>query len=132
MKMNTVSPVRTVERLIESLNQADIETAVSLYEDDAVFFPEPGTEVKGREAIREALAELVALSPHLSAIRFLMTQTETTALYCSHWKMRVTTPDGSVIILDGSSSDVLRMQSDGRWLIAIDNPFGTEIIEAGR
>jgi ketosteroid isomerase-like protein len=27
-----------------------------------------------------------------------------------------------------ASSDVLRRQADGRWLVAIDNPWGTGII----
>jgi ketosteroid isomerase-like protein len=28
----------------------------------------------------------------------------------------------------GESSDVLRRQRDGRWLIALDNPWGADLL----
>jgi ketosteroid isomerase-like protein len=31
--------------------------------------------------------------------------------------------------MGGVSSDVLRRQHDGRWLIAVDNPWGATILE---
>jgi hypothetical protein len=30
--------------------------------------------------------------------------------------------------MGGESSDILRRQSDGRWLIAIDNPWGAQVL----
>lgn len=30
----------------------------------------------------------------------------------------------------GESSDILRRQADGRWLIALDNPWGAQVLTA--
>ena len=30
--------------------------------------------------------------------------------------------------MSGRSSDILRRQPDGNWLIALDNPWGTDIV----
>jgi len=30
--------------------------------------------------------------------------------------------------MGGESSDILRQQRDGRWLIALDNPWGAKIL----
>ena len=128
MKTKLTGPASTVESLMNSLNQGDVESAVDLYDSDAVFFPEPGRQVNGRQAIRHALSELVALKPSLSSSVHCVVETDTTALYCSHWTMTGTAPDGTPITLTGRSSDVLRLLSNGSWLIAIDNPFGPEIL----
>ena len=34
--------------------------------------------------------------------------------------------DGSEVNLTGQTSDVVRRQPDGTWLLVIDNPFGCE------
>ena len=37
-------------------------------------------------------------------------------------------PDGNTINFGGVSTDVLRRQQDGSWLMVIDNPMGTAIV----
>ena len=37
-----------------------------------------------------------------------------------------TAADGSEVNLTGQTSDVVRRQADGTWLLVIDNPFGCE------
>ncbi len=32
--------------------------------------------------------------------------------------------------MSGESTDVLRRQPDGRWLIALDNPWGVQILSS--
>src|SRR5207247_9771722 len=50
-----------VDALFEkALNAGDLEGLVALYEPDATLIPQPGQEAKGREAIRQALAPMVA------------------------------------------------------------------------
>ena len=39
-----------------------------------------------------------------------------------------TGPNGMTVEMAGKSSDVLRRQPDGTWLIAVDNPWGTEVL----
>jgi hypothetical protein len=38
--------------------------------------------------------------------------------------------DRNTLYSTGVSSDVLRRQPDGRWLIAIDNPWGAQVLPA--
>jgi ketosteroid isomerase-like protein len=35
--------------------------------------------------------------------------------------------DGAEISVAGQTSDVVEKQSDGNWLLVIDNPFGAEV-----
>jgi ketosteroid isomerase-like protein len=37
-------------------------------------------------------------------------------------------PRGESVVLGGESTDVLRRQPDGRWLIAIDDPWGARVL----
>jgi ketosteroid isomerase-like protein len=50
------------------------------------------------------------------------------ALYLGRWQLRGTDPAGGPVMLSGESTDVLRRQPDGRWLIAIDDPWGTQLL----
>ena len=50
------------------------------------------------------------------------------ALYSSKWTLVGTSPEGKQVEMSGTSSDVLRQQKDGRWLVAVDNPWGTSIV----
>jgi ketosteroid isomerase-like protein len=55
-------------------------------------------------------------------------QIDDLALYCSKWQLKGSSEDGSPIQYEGTSTDVLRRQADGSWLIAIDNPWGAAIL----
>ena len=50
------------------------------------------------------------------------------ALYCSEWIGNEIALNGSPVQIGGKSTDVLRRQPDGGWLIALDNPMGTAIL----
>ena len=41
------------------------------------------------------------------------------------------TPDGFPIEQSGFSVVVLRKQTDGQWLMVIDNPFGDHLVNKG-
>jgi ketosteroid isomerase-like protein len=44
------------------------------------------------------------------------------ALVMNDWSLVGTAPDGSEVTQGGRSSDVLRRQPDGRWLVVVDKP----------
>ena len=46
------------------------------------------------------------------------------AILYADWTLDAKAPDGSPITLAGQTTDVARRQPDGRWLYAIDSPFG--------
>ena len=122
------NPSDTVESLTEAINQGDLDKALSFYEPDAVLIAQPGTIARGRDAIRTALAGFISLKPSLKGQAHQIVEAGNTALYCSRWTLVGTSPDGKRVEMGGTSSDVLRRQSDGRWLVAVDNPWGTSIV----
>jgi uncharacterized protein (TIGR02246 family) len=122
------TPLQTVQLLVAALNAGDLDCAVACYAPEAVFIPQPGAVVSGHAAIREALAQLVALKPALKSKAEIVFESAGIALYCADWKLEGSAPDGSRIEQSGKSSDVLRRQPDGTWLIAIDNPYGAEVL----
>jgi len=46
------------------------------------------------------------------------------ALVVADWTLDANNADGSPLHLAGQTADVVRRQSNGHWLFAIDSPFG--------
>jgi ketosteroid isomerase-like protein len=126
--MKTSSPLDAVTHFVNAMNRGDLDTALSMYEPGASLVVQPGTVATGTPALREALAGFAALKPTITTEAYKIMEADGVALYCSRWTMRGTDPAGSPMQLGGRSSDVLRRQPDGNWLIALDNPFGAEIL----
>jgi uncharacterized protein (TIGR02246 family) len=100
-------------------------TRLSLYEDDAVFVPEPGAQpLAGREAIREALTRFAALHPSMTADIRQVVVAGDIATVLNTWQMHGTDPDGAPVHMGATSADVMRRRADGSWGILIDDPWG--------
>lgn len=126
--MKRSNPVDAVQELTEAINKGDTDAALSCYEPDAVLIAQPGKVAQGKDAIRAALEGFVALKPSLKGYTNQVVEAGDIALYCSRWTLVGTAPDGSRVEMSGISSDVLRRQANGRWLVAVDNPWGTSIV----
>ena len=64
--MLAINPVELDQLFGEALNSGNREALLDLYEQDASFNPEPGQEVHGREAIRQALLGFLEMNPTIS------------------------------------------------------------------
>lgn len=126
--MKTLSPLNAVTQFVNAMNQGDLETALTMYEPGASLVVKPGVVATGTLALREALAGFVALKPTLTSEAHQVIETGDVALYCSRWSLGGTDPAGNPVQMSGRSSDILRRQPDGNWLIALDNPWGTDIV----
>lgn len=122
-------PIETINRLTDALNRGDLEAAVSCYESTAVLVVRPGQPARGTDALRAALGGFIALKPRLTALADHVVVAEDIALHVGRWTLEGTDPAGQPVSMGGVSSDVLRRQPDGRWLIAVDNPWGAQILE---
>jgi len=123
-------PIDTVNELVQAINQADLERAVAAYESDAVLVVQPGRLVRGSAQLREALAGFTALKAVLRSEAQQLIEAGDLALYIGRWSLSGTDPAGNAVAMGGESTDVLRRQRDGRWLIALDNPWGAQILPA--
>jgi len=121
-------PIDTVNELVQAINQADLERAVAAYESDAVLVVQPGRLVRGSAQLREALAGFTALGAVLRSEAQQLIEAGDLALYIGRWSLSGTDPAGNPVAMAGESTDVLRRQRDGRWLIALDNPWGAQIL----
>jgi uncharacterized protein (TIGR02246 family) len=122
--MTAKRPEEVIELLTVSLNRGDVDAAITLYESEAVFAPQPGEEVTGLEAIRDALKQFAALKPQLRGKITNVLTAGDVALVQNRWQLEGTQPDGSPVEMRGHSADVLRRASDGGWRILIDDPWG--------
>lgn len=121
-------PQNTVSQFINAMNNNDMEMALALYEPGASLVVQPGLVVAGTLSLREALAGFLALKPTMTTEAHQVIETGDVALYCSRWNLVGTDPAGNPVQMSGRSSDILRRQPDGKWLIALDNPWGTDIL----
>jgi ketosteroid isomerase-like protein len=104
------TPLDTVNQLTRAINSGDLATAVQLYEPDAILVVRPGQVARGWAQLHEALAGFVALRATLT----------------SEAQHVLEAGDLAPVVLGGESTDILRRQNDGRWLIAIDDPWGAQ------
>jgi len=88
----------------------------------------PGRLARGRAEVREALGGFVALHAKLTSQVQYVLEAGDVALYLGRWSLQGTGPAGEAVVLGGESADILRRQADGRWLVAIDDPWGTQVL----
>jgi uncharacterized protein (TIGR02246 family) len=119
------TPSEAIQLFAERMNAGDLEGVLALYEPDATFAPEPGVVVQGTAAIRTALEGLLAISPKLDGRIAKVLSAGDVALVANRWQMAGRTPAGEEVAMGGVSADVVRRQPDGRWLVAVDDPWGT-------
>jgi uncharacterized protein (TIGR02246 family) len=124
-----VTPIDTVNLLADSLNRGDLDAALALYEPDAALVAQPGQIARGSAELRTALGRFIELKPTLRSQIQHVVAIDDIALYVGRWTLEGVDPSGRAISMGGESSDVLRRQQDGRWLIAVDNPWGAQILE---
>jgi uncharacterized protein (TIGR02246 family) len=125
------TPLDTVNDLVRAINAGDLAAAVELYEPEAILVAQPGQLARGRTQLREALAGFVAMRATLTSEAQQVLEADNLALYLARWSLRGTDPGCDPVVLRGESTDILRRQADGRWLIVIDDPWGTQLLASG-
>jgi uncharacterized protein (TIGR02246 family) len=123
------SPQEVIELFARLIGEGDAESALTLYEEDAAFAPQPGQLVRGRDEIRPALQQLAELRPRLTGEIEKAVAAGDLALLINEWELRGTDPEGGEVTMSGRSADVFRRQTDDTWRIAIDDPWGGQTDE---
>jgi uncharacterized protein (TIGR02246 family) len=121
--MTISSPTHADPTWMERFNAGDIEGLLDLYEPDALFVPEPGAKpLSGPDAVRDFAANFPLKDPKVDLRTRVIYERDEDALLYSDWTMTGTGPDGPTQ-MEGQATVLLRKQSDGRWLLAFDDPF---------
>jgi uncharacterized protein (TIGR02246 family) len=114
----------TIDDMTTAFHAGDIDGIMRTYEPGAVVLGEPNVPVSGTSALREMFAGFIAAKAHFTFEGHQVVQAGDIAVHLTPWRMTGEAPDGAAITAGGLSVAVLRRQSDGRWLMVIDNPFG--------
>jgi uncharacterized protein (TIGR02246 family) len=123
--MQAHTPEEVHQLFAKFYNAGDLDGLLSIYEPDATFLPQPGQPpVTGTAAISEALKGFLALKGQFKFESTKLIPANDVALLFSKWTLKGTDPKGNPVELSGQTSDVVRRQAYGNWLILIDNPFG--------
>ncbi len=108
-----------------NFNARQIDALVSNYTVDAAMDLGGGNVMRGREQIRQALANFLApgLPIKVSPRRVLVSGD--TACVSMDFAIEGNDPDGQPVKIGGTTVDILRREADGIWRQCLDLPFGT-------
>jgi enoyl-CoA hydratase len=106
----------------ERVSAGDLDGLVSLYEESATLVSPDGSSASGRDAIRERLAALLAMTPAITLTSSRAVMAGDVALMSNRWRMSLGGEANVPAGFDGTSTEVARRQPDGGWLYVIDTP----------
>jgi uncharacterized protein (TIGR02246 family) len=109
-----------------AFNAGNLDALMALYEPEAMLIPQPGKVTRGRDAIRHALQQFLALKGTMQLQSLYVINGPGIALMSSQWKLTGSDPDGKSIEMNGKGVEVARQQPSGDWLLAVDHPFGAD------
>lgn len=122
----------------ELINQADqaikeerFDDLMSFYTDDAVLVVKPGLEAKGKAAIKKAFIKIAVYFKN-SVVptqgNMVMLEAGDTVLVLSQTLLDADNKDTSDYSMDRRATYVYR-KIDGKWLCAVDNSYGTALLD---
>lgn len=121
------APLALILRLVDARARHDVDAALACYEPDAIVVDQYGRTNTGAAAIK-AFIETVMILPLVFTHRSIV-QAHDVAIHYSQWTIALPDDGSGATELTGRTTDVLRKQPGGSWLIAIDNPYGTAILQ---
>jgi ketosteroid isomerase-like protein len=121
-----LTPEELLNSQIEEFNRGNISLLMTLYEKDACFAFKAGQVVTDKEGIRQILQDLIDRGGKLRAKVKRVLNVSNLALLITEWSITSTEIDDKPINLSGRGTIVLRRQSNGTWLMVIENPWGTD------
>jgi uncharacterized protein (TIGR02246 family) len=118
-----------IEKADKAINQEDFDTVVDLYTEDAVLVIKPGNNVIGKVQIRQALERIAAHFDRSLDVRqagMVILETGDTALVLA--RTQVSAKNSPMV--ERKATYVFRKDAENRWLCAIDNSYGHEVLDA--
>ncbi len=115
----------------KAIKEERFDDLMQFYTDDAVLVVKPGLEVKGKEAIKEAFGK-IALYFKNSVVptqgKMVMLEAGDTVLVLSQTFLDADNKNESEFSMDRRATYVYR-NVNGKWLCAIDNSYGTTLLD---
>lgn len=115
----------------KAIQEERFDDLMEFYTDDAVLVVKPGLEVKGKEAIKKAfikIAEYFKNSVVPTQGNMVMLEAGDTVLVLSQTLLDAENKETSEYSMDRRATYVYR-NVNGKWLCAIDNSYGTTLLD---
>ena len=116
-----------IARADQAINEEDFDTVVDLYTEDAILVIEPGRHAIGKVQIRTAMEAIAAHFDRSLDVRqagMAILETGDTALVLA----RTLVSAKHVPLIERKATYVFRKEA-GRWLCAIDNSYGHQVLD---
>jgi len=119
-----------IKKCDSAIKQEDFETLMNYYTNDAILVVKPGIIARGKEEIKKAF---IAIAKYFNNSivptqgEMIILEAEDTALVISQTLLTADKED-SAYSMDRRATYVFKKNSQGEWLCAIDNSYGTDLI----
>ncbi len=113
-----------------AIKQEDFDTLMNYYSDDAILVVKPGMIARGKEEIKKAF---IAIAKYFNNSivptqgEMIILEAGEIALVISQTLLAAEKKD-SEYSMDRKATYVFKKNSHGEWLCAIDNSYGTDLI----
>ena len=113
-----------------AIKNEDFDTLMNYYTEDAILVVKPGMMAKGKAEIKKAF---IAIAKYFNNSivptegEMIILEAGDTALVLSHTFLEADKED-SEYSMDRKATYVFKKNAQGEWLCAIDNSYGTELI----
>lgn len=115
----------------KAIKEERFDDLMNFYTDDAVLVVKPGLKVKGKEAIKSAFIKIAAYFKN-SVVptqgNMIMLESGDTVLDLSQTLLDADNKNTSEYSMDRRAKYVYR-KINGKWLCAIDNSYGTTLLD---
>ena len=119
-------PIETAD---DAINREDFDTVVDLYTEDAVLVVTPGVNAVGKLEIRRAMERIAAHFDRSMDVRqagMVILETGDTALVLARTQVSAR----HAPMVERRATYVFRKEAGNRWLCAVDNSYGHEVLDA--
>lgn len=117
-----------------AIREERFDDLVEFYTEDAVLVVRPGLEAKGKAAIKDAFIKIAAYFKNSivpTQGNMVMLEAGDTVLVLSQTILDADNRDTSAYSMERRATYVFR-NVDGKWLCAVDNSYGTTLLDETR
>ncbi|NMC32545.1 MAG: DUF4440 domain-containing protein [Veillonellaceae bacterium] len=120
-----------IEKCDLAIKQADFDTLMNYYTDDAILVVKPGMIARGKAEIKKAF---IAIAKYFNNSivptqgEMIVLEAGDSALVLSQTLLEANKKKASDYSMDRRATYVFRKDTQGKWLCAIDNSYGTDLL----
>jgi ketosteroid isomerase-like protein len=125
-----MTPAETMASIAELVQAGQAAAAANHYADNAILMITRDCHAIGRAAIRYGFGTISNRFPCIVINRGQVVRRGSIALHTAQWIARGADQSSQSVLARGTTSAVLELGNDGRWLVPMENPWGGPCFDA--